>query len=94
MDGHYAWEKLHCAVLSLATGLGPLRDRLEDAYVSSLVRLRPMHHFPWPDLRQECEDLLEEMAPGRQFKVALAAWPDEDLQRIAERSYPGTGQLP
>ncbi len=84
MDGHYAWEKLHNAVLLLAAGSGSLRDRLEDTYSSGLMRLRPEHHFPWPDLRQRFEDLMQDMAPGGQFKAALASWPDEDLRRIAE----------
>ncbi len=85
MDGHYAWEKLHFAVLALAAGSGSLRDRLEDAYVSSLERLRPELHFPWPDLLEECQDLMREVAPEGQFKIALASWPEEDLKRIAER---------
>ena len=84
MDKHYAWEKLHVAVLILAAGTGSLRDRLEDAYTSSLIRLRPERHFPWPDLRQRFEDLKREMAPDGQFTVALAMWPEEDLKRIAE----------
>ena len=84
MEGHYAWEKLHVAVLALAAGSGSPRDRLEDAYVSSLIRLRPEHHFPWPDLRQRFEDLMQDMAPEGKSKVALASWPDEDLKRIAE----------
>ena len=84
MVGHYAWEKLHVAVLILAAGTGSLRERLEDAYVSSLIRLRPEHHFPWPELRQSFEDLKQEMAPGGNIQVALSAWPEEDLKRIAE----------
>ncbi len=85
MDGRYAWEKLHVAVLALAAGSGSLRDRLENAYVSSLMRLRPEHHFPWPDLLEEYEDLKREMAPEGHFKITLASWPEEDLKRIAER---------
>ncbi len=84
MDGHYAWEKTHVAVLMLAAGTQSLRGRLEDAYVFSLIRLRPEHDFPWPDLRQKFEDLMQEMAPEGNFLVALSAWPDEDLKRIAE----------
>ena len=81
-EGGYAWEKLHTAVLTLAQGTGSLRERLEDAYISSLMRLRPDHHFPWSDLRQRYTDLTEEIAPGGDFRTALARWSDYDLQRI------------
>jgi hypothetical protein len=83
-EGEYAWEKLHVAVLILAASAGSLRERLEDAYVSSLMRLRPEKHFPWPDIRQSFEDLMQEMAPDGNVQVALSAWPEEDLKRIAE----------
>lgn len=83
-SGDYAQEKLQTAVLILAVGSGTLRERLEDAYLSSLIRLRAEHHFPWPDLRQRFEDLMEEIAPGGDFRSALAAWPELDLSRIAE----------
>lgn len=84
MEGNYAWEKLHVAVLILAGGTGTLRERLEDAYLSSLSRLRPEKHLPWPDLRQSFEDLMQEMAPGGNTRIALAAWSEDDLRRIAE----------
>ena len=84
IEDHYAWEKLHAAVLILATGTGSLRERLVDAYVSSLIRLRSDRHFPSPDLRQSFEDLMQEMAPDGNVRVALSAWPEGDLKRIAE----------
>ncbi|RZI71318.1 MAG: hypothetical protein EOP13_18400 [Pseudomonas sp.] len=84
MEGNYAWEKLHIAVLILAGGTGTLQERLADAYLSSLMRLRPDKHFPWPDLRQDFEDMMQELAPGGNTQAALSAWPDEDLRRIAE----------
>lgn len=84
MEGAYAWEKLHTAVLILAQGTGSLRERLTNAYMSSLMRLRPEHHFPWPELRQRYIDLADEMAPNGNFGTALAAWPEHDLQRIVE----------
>ena len=83
MDGDNAWEKLHAAVRTLATGTDPLRNRLADAYVSSLMRLRAEHHFPWPDLRQRFEDLMLELAPNGRVDLVLRALSDEDLQRIA-----------
>lgn len=83
MDGDYAWEKLHDAVRTLATGTDPLRSRLADAYVSSLMRLRAEHHFPWRGLRHRFENLMLELAPNGRFDFTLRAWSDEDLQRIA-----------
>jgi len=84
MDGKYAWEKLYTAVLILATGTGPIQQRLEHAYVPHLMSLRSDHHFPWPDLRQRFEDLMEEMAPEGRFDIALASWSELDLRRIVE----------
>ena len=68
---------------TLATGTGSLRARLEDACIPSLISFRLEHHFPWPDLRDDFENLMQDMAPEGNFKVALAAWPEEDLRRIA-----------
>lgn len=84
MTAEYAHEKLQNAVLTLASGNMPLRVRLEDAYVSSLMRVRPEHDFPWPDVRQRFEDLMHDMAPNGHFSTALSMWPDEDLRRIVE----------
>jgi hypothetical protein len=39
MADSYAWEKLFTAVLILAGGSGSLRERLADAYTSSLIRI-------------------------------------------------------
>lgn len=83
MDGHYAWEKMYLAVRALATDTGSLRARLEDACIPSLISLRLEHHFPWPDLREDFENLMHDMAPEGHFKAALALWPEEDLKRIA-----------
>lgn len=79
-----AWERMHLAVLTLASGTGSLRDRLRDAYTDNLRPLRPEHHFPWPDLRQSFEDLMQDLAPERRIEAALASWSDEDLRRIAK----------
>lgn len=84
MDENYAWEKLYTAVLILASSSGSVQIRLRNAYVPHLMNLRSQHHFPWPDLRQRFEDLMEELAPNGQIDVALANWPDEDVKRIIE----------
>jgi hypothetical protein len=38
---NYTWEKLYTAILTLASGQFSLQERLADAYISSLMRLRP-----------------------------------------------------
>jgi hypothetical protein len=84
MADSYAWEKLFTAVLILAGGSGSLRERLADAYTSSLIRIRPERHFPDADTREKYVNLLEEIAPGGRFNVALSMWPEHDLRRIVE----------
>jgi hypothetical protein len=84
MEGSYAWEKLQIAVDILAEDLGTLRDRFEDAYVSSLMLLQPDKHFPWPDLRQSYEDLMRDLVPDGSISAALSERSEEDLQRIAD----------
>lgn len=37
---NYTWEKLYTAILTLASGQFSLQERLADAYISSLIRLR------------------------------------------------------
>lgn len=84
MSADYAREKTYLAVLTLASGSAPLRERLADAYESQLRRLT-IHKIPWPDLRQQYEDICEEIAPsGGIPRDVLAAWPDEDVRRIAQ----------
>ena len=53
----YAWEKLFCAVESLAAGTGSIQDRLYNICVSHLGGLRP-DIFP-QEIRDEFEDLWE-----------------------------------
>ena len=67
MSAGYAWEKLHTAVLILAQGSRPLRRRLEDAYISSLIRLHPEEDFPDLDARDRFNrfnTLMDEIAPN------------------------------
>lgn len=40
-DFGYTWEKLRAAVDTLASGTGPLQQRLKDAYISGLILLKP-----------------------------------------------------
>ncbi len=83
MSAAYAWEKLYLAVRALATENQPLRGRLYDVYWHNLLILKT-HPIPWGDLRQKFEDICHELAPpGADPKKVLAAWPDEDVSRIA-----------
>jgi hypothetical protein len=84
MSDDYAWEKLFTAVLILASGSGSLRERLENAYISSLIRIRPEHHFQDADTKERYVRLIEEIAPEGRSDVAISMWPEEDLKRIAE----------
>lgn len=82
VTGNYAWEKLYAAVLGLAESSGSLRDRLGDAYRSSLMRIMPERDIPWTDIREHFVDLMNELAPDGQIDVALGAWEEADLRRI------------
>ena len=80
----YAWEKLYVGTMILASGEGSLRSRLENAYVSSVCRLRPAN-LPADDLRDRFEFLQSEIAPpGGHVRDVLAAWSDVDVVRLAE----------
>lgn len=48
MSSHsYTWEKLYLSVLCLATGKGGIKERLEDACTSQLMRLfHPADEIP------------------------------------------------
>jgi hypothetical protein len=75
----YAWEKLLVAVQSLSTSNLPLRERLADAYVSSLIRLRgnPEHHFPipllerWGSIEQALQASIATSVAGMQMHQCL-----------------------
>ncbi len=65
----YTWERLFAGVLTLAGGPAGIRERLADAYMSQIIRLRPQNRtsaHPGPedryDLAKRCDSLLERIA--------------------------------
>jgi hypothetical protein len=86
----YAWEKLYAAIWILAGGTGNLRERIEDAYVSALMRLKP-DDFP-KGLRREFSYVLDRLIreeptePGEgKLRATLKTMNDIELDRIVER---------
>jgi hypothetical protein len=85
----YTWEKFFTAVLTLATGQNSLKDRLADAYISALIRLRP-DDLPGP-MREEFAELkqaLTNVEPiGDEGRVFATVKNMEELQarELAER---------
>lgn len=60
MSLSYTWEKLHVAVLILASSTGSIQERLCDAYTSSLIRLHEPNDFP-KDMRNDFEEITREL---------------------------------
>jgi hypothetical protein len=82
MDIGYTWEKLYVAVGALAAGEGTLRDRLDSAAVSALIRLEPAD-LPTADTQERFAILMQDLSPGGLIREALASWADEDIRRFA-----------
>ena len=55
----HANEKFTQAVHALATGRGRINERLSDAFGHHLAHIRPHHHLPPGDLRDEFMRLLD-----------------------------------
>jgi hypothetical protein len=72
----YWLEKCSVAVDILATDLGPLRERLDDAWISSLIRLR-IHDEVAEDLRQKFSSI------ERRFDGGLTGMSDQELRDLA-----------
>lgn len=89
MTQDYAREKFFSAVLGLAQGDRPARERLADAYTSSLMHLRP------DDLPKELQKnfkgiesaLTRVSAKGDEGSVAAsaAALDDREIRQIIEK---------
>jgi hypothetical protein len=86
----YAWEKLYTAIWILAGGTGDLRERIENAYVSALMRLKP-DDFP-KGLRREFSYILERLTreeptrPGEgKIRATLSTMTEVELDRYVER---------
>jgi hypothetical protein len=80
----YTWEKCFTAVSILAGGAGGLRERLSDAWVSSLTRLE-MHPIPWPELREKFERIRDQILPEISAAPdAVRKMEEHDLRKLAE----------
>jgi hypothetical protein len=78
-DPLYALEKLSEAVYDLATGTGPVQERLCEAFVY-LHRIRP-EHIPDPELRRVLVEIKDEGGLG----ATLLNMSNEDASAIAGR---------
>jgi hypothetical protein len=76
-------EKFYTATRILASGTGPLKTRLRQAFMPSLISLRP-EDFPWPDLWERFLAVREELAPNNRPDLAMERWWDFELGRIAQ----------
>lgn len=86
----YVWEKLYAAIWILAGGTGDLRTRIEDAYVSALMRLEP-DDFP-KGLRREFSYVLERLTREEstsqgegKIRATLNTMTEVELDRFVER---------
>jgi len=86
----YAWEKLYTAIWILAGSTGDLRERIEDAYISALMRLKP-DDFP-KGLRREFSYILERLTresptePDEgKIRATLNTMTEIELDRYVER---------
>jgi hypothetical protein len=90
MSIEYAQEKLMVAVGVLATGTGRLQERLADAALSALIRLKP-DDFPEGDLRRKFSGIIDDLtyapAQGEEGRIAatLKLTNDDDAREIAKR---------
>ncbi len=90
MARNYGWEKFYTGVLTLAQGDWPVRRRLAEAYVSSIMHVRPDEDLP-PELRQDfayIKDALSRVpAKGDEGSAAssAAALDDLEVHKIVEK---------
>jgi len=90
MSVSYAYEKLMIAVMTLATNRAEIKSRLQDAFISSLIHIRP-DDLPEGELRDKLKTIKDDMtwtpAQGDEGTVAatVRGMLDEDAQKIAER---------
>ena len=75
MSRDYAWEKLYVAVLGMARSEAPLRDRLADAYASSIMRIEDAD-LP-PDARNDFFEIQQALtrveAKGDEGSISASA---------------------
>ena len=88
--GHdYGWEKLFVAVLSLAGSPDTIQQRLLNAFISSLIRIRPEEDLP-QGIQDEFKTLREQLthrpARGNEGTAAatILAMTEEEASKHAE----------
>lgn len=85
----YTWEKLYVAVSTLAAGQRSIQERLEDAYISALIRLKA-DDLP-DDLQDDFRKLQDELTNvepvGNEGSVAVStrAMNGDRASEIAEQ---------
>lgn len=90
MSLSYTWQKLHAAVLILASGTGTIQERLCDAYVDSLIRLHDPNDFPL-EMRKDFEAIQKELTAvppsGNEgsAKASTNDMTDDKASEIAEK---------
>ncbi|WP_419760428.1 hypothetical protein [Acidisoma sp.] len=82
-EGRLTRDKLYGAIRKLAGGTGTLKERLRSALTVEVMTLRA-DDFPWPDLGQRFDAVINEIAPDRRTHIVLAQWWDFELGHIAE----------
>lgn len=88
MSRDYTWEKVHAAVVGLATSIGSLQERLGDAFVGSLMHVEP-DDLP-ASLRQDFarldEALTRHEAEGDEGSVmaSVARMSEEEARQLIE----------
>jgi len=89
MDLSYSWEELYEAVLGLAQGTGTVQERLIDAFVDHLLKLKSSD-LP-SELQEEFTRLLEDVtwtaAQGDEevLRAAVRAMDEEAAQNLIDR---------
>jgi hypothetical protein len=77
-------EKLHLAVVSLASGTTPVQERLADAFVGALADLKP-NDFP-PELAEDFDQVRQEIIHHAPKATAEGELLDESAaQALARR---------
>jgi hypothetical protein len=91
MTLEYADEKLRTGVSSLADGAGRIRERLVNAWLSSIDRVKPDEDLPEGEMREEYIALSELMAAqsgpdGRGgYQASVDAMSEDEAVDVARR---------
>jgi len=78
----HAREVLGVVVRGLATGKGPLSERLRYACTDGLHQLT-VDGFPWPDLREPLRDILDYFVADRGGRLGIEGMDEAEQRRVA-----------